>query len=180
MEKGARVDSLLARWDASKELAKHGVSFLLWGLLDDIVDGHFEAVQSLDGEIEALEDEPRDEEGHELGGDHRRPDGDHWLLRAERALSRFRSPLGILVFDGAHHRAVRWPVPGLPASRLALARLLGHQQQRRHVALNACVADQLLDVLIPLSFSADDQVGGERDSEAQQLGRTRAQAICIH
>ena len=56
MEEGARIDSLLARWDASKELAKHGVSFLLWGLLDDIVDGHFEAVQSLDSEIEALED----------------------------------------------------------------------------------------------------------------------------
>ena len=56
MEKGARIDSLLARWDASNELAKHGVSFLLWGLLDDIVDGHFETVQSLDSEIEALED----------------------------------------------------------------------------------------------------------------------------
>ena len=32
------------------------MSFLLWGLLDDIVDGHFEAVQSLDTEIEKLED----------------------------------------------------------------------------------------------------------------------------
>jgi magnesium transporter len=32
------------------------VSFLLWGVLDFIVDGHFEAVQSLDSEIEALED----------------------------------------------------------------------------------------------------------------------------
>ena len=67
MEKGARVEPLLARWDASKELAIHGVSFLLWGLLDDIVDGHFEAVQSLDSEIEALEDllfdeAPRDAE----------------------------------------------------------------------------------------------------------------------
>jgi magnesium transporter len=50
------IDSLLARWDASKELAQHGVSFLVWGLLDDIVDGHFDAVQSLDTEIEALED----------------------------------------------------------------------------------------------------------------------------
>ena len=44
------------RWDESKELAEHGVSFLLWGVLDFIVDGHFEAVQSLDTEIEALED----------------------------------------------------------------------------------------------------------------------------
>jgi magnesium transporter len=50
------IDSIVSRWDESKDLAGHGVSFLLWGLLDDIVDGHFETVQSLDTEIEALED----------------------------------------------------------------------------------------------------------------------------
>ncbi len=55
-DEGRPIEPVLARWDESKELAKHGVSFLLWGLLDDIVDGHFEAVQSLDTEIEALED----------------------------------------------------------------------------------------------------------------------------
>jgi magnesium transporter len=59
------IDSVVARWDDSAELAGHGVSFLLWGLLDDIVDGHFEAVQLLDTEIETLEellfdDSPRD------------------------------------------------------------------------------------------------------------------------
>jgi magnesium transporter len=57
----------VTRWDESKELAKHGVSFLLWGVLDYIVDGHFEAVQSLDTEIEGLEDllfddQPRESE----------------------------------------------------------------------------------------------------------------------
>jgi magnesium transporter len=55
-DKGMEIDPVLARWDDSEDLAKHGVSYLLWGLLDDIVDGHFEAVQSLDTEIEALED----------------------------------------------------------------------------------------------------------------------------
>jgi magnesium transporter len=55
-DEGVAIDGILARWDESKDLARHGVSFLLWGLLDDIVDGHFEAVQSLDTEIEALED----------------------------------------------------------------------------------------------------------------------------
>jgi magnesium transporter len=50
------IDAIVRRWDDSGDLATHGVSFLLWGLLDHIVDGHFEAVQSLDGEIEALED----------------------------------------------------------------------------------------------------------------------------
>jgi magnesium transporter len=53
---GVAIEPVLERWDESKELAKHGVSFLLWGLLDDVVDGHFETVQSLDTEIEALED----------------------------------------------------------------------------------------------------------------------------
>jgi magnesium transporter len=55
-DEGVAIDSVLARWDESEELAEYGVSFLLWGLLDDVVDGHFEAVQSLDAEIETLED----------------------------------------------------------------------------------------------------------------------------
>jgi magnesium transporter len=55
-DEGVDIDAVVARWDESKELAEHGVSFLLWGVLDFIVDGHFEAVQSLDTEIEALED----------------------------------------------------------------------------------------------------------------------------
>jgi magnesium transporter len=50
------IDSIVHRWDDSADLATAGVSFLLWGLLDQIVDGHFEAVQSLDTEIESLED----------------------------------------------------------------------------------------------------------------------------
>jgi magnesium transporter len=59
------IDGVVARWDESKDLARHGVSFLLWGLLDDIIDGHFEAVQSLDTEIETLEDLLFDERPHE-------------------------------------------------------------------------------------------------------------------
>jgi len=55
-DEGVDIDSIVRHWDDSAELAVHGVTFLLWGLLDVIVDGHFEAVQSLDTEIEALED----------------------------------------------------------------------------------------------------------------------------
>jgi magnesium transporter len=55
-DENVAISSVVARWDDSKELAKHGVAFLLWGLLDEIVDGHFAAVQALDAEIEALED----------------------------------------------------------------------------------------------------------------------------
>ena len=50
------MNEVVQRWDGAEHLAKHGVGFLLWGLLDVIVDGHFETVQHLDDEIEALED----------------------------------------------------------------------------------------------------------------------------
>jgi magnesium transporter len=50
------INGVVARWDASPDLAKYGMSFLLHGLLDFVVDGHFSAVQTLDDEIEALED----------------------------------------------------------------------------------------------------------------------------
>lgn len=51
------IDAVVQRWDSTTELAKGGVGYLLHGLLDFVVDGHFDAVQALDDEIEALEDE---------------------------------------------------------------------------------------------------------------------------
>ena len=56
-DEGFDLTPVVARWDASPDLAKHGVAFLLHGLLDYVVDGYFEAVQSLDDEIELLEDQ---------------------------------------------------------------------------------------------------------------------------
>src|SRR5262249_62150085 len=54
---GLDIDALVDRWDADADLAKFGVGYLLHGLLDYIVDGHFEAVQSLDEAVESLEDD---------------------------------------------------------------------------------------------------------------------------
>jgi magnesium transporter len=51
------IEEVLHRWDDRKDLAKSGVGYLLHGLLDYVVDTHFEAVQALDNEIEALEDQ---------------------------------------------------------------------------------------------------------------------------
>jgi magnesium transporter len=61
------IDEVVARWDDSADLAKYGVGFLLHGLLDYIVDSHFDAVNALDTHIEALEDQlfddnPKDRE----------------------------------------------------------------------------------------------------------------------
>ena len=39
---------VVTRWDRSPDLVVHGVSFLLYGLLDVVIDGYFEAVQSFD------------------------------------------------------------------------------------------------------------------------------------
>ena len=51
------IDEVVARWDANPELARHGVAFLLYGLLDYAVDTQFDAVESLDEQIENLEDQ---------------------------------------------------------------------------------------------------------------------------
>ncbi len=54
---GLDIGAVVERWDASPDLAKFGVGFLLHGLLDYIVDGHFETVQSMDEAVESLEDQ---------------------------------------------------------------------------------------------------------------------------
>ncbi|GAA0355362.1 magnesium transporter CorA family protein [Actinoallomurus spadix] len=57
MDEGFDLDGLLKRWDGSPDLAEYGVAYLLHGLLDLIVDGHFEAVQALDDKIDDLEED---------------------------------------------------------------------------------------------------------------------------
>ncbi|GAB2742722.1 magnesium transporter CorA family protein [Sinomonas soli] len=49
-------ERLTERWDRETDVAGHGVAFLLWGLIDLLVDGHFDVVQDLDERIEDLED----------------------------------------------------------------------------------------------------------------------------
>jgi magnesium transporter len=50
------IAAVVRRWDDDADLAVHGVPFLLWGLLDEVVDGYFDAVQQLDTLGESLED----------------------------------------------------------------------------------------------------------------------------
>ena len=50
------IDEIVQRWDDNADLIKCGVRALAWGMLDVLVDGHFEVVQALDDEIEKLED----------------------------------------------------------------------------------------------------------------------------
>lgn len=52
---GFAIEDVVARWDQNPDRAGHGVGFLLHGLLDHVVDGHFTAVRQLDDRIEALD-----------------------------------------------------------------------------------------------------------------------------
>jgi magnesium transporter len=47
-DEGFSLRPVLERWDRSPDLTVHGVSFLLYGLLDVVVDGYFETVQKFD------------------------------------------------------------------------------------------------------------------------------------
>ena len=50
------IDPVLERWDRSPELAVLGVSFLVYGLLDVIVDSYFDTVQAFDAYYEEVSD----------------------------------------------------------------------------------------------------------------------------
>ena len=54
---GLDIGAVVDYWDASPDLARYGVGYLLHGLIDNIVDGHFAVVQTLDDAIEDLEDQ---------------------------------------------------------------------------------------------------------------------------
>jgi magnesium transporter len=50
------IDAVVRGWDESPDLAVNGVGFLLHGLLDTLVDSHFDAVTLLDEAVEGAED----------------------------------------------------------------------------------------------------------------------------
>lgn len=49
------MDAVLARWD-DEGLIDRGVAALVHGLLDQLVDGHFETIETMDDQLEQLED----------------------------------------------------------------------------------------------------------------------------
>jgi magnesium transporter len=53
---GFDINEVTRRWDDSRDLAENGVAYLVHGLLDYIVDGQFDAVETLDEQIDDLEE----------------------------------------------------------------------------------------------------------------------------
>jgi magnesium transporter len=56
LDESLDLDAVVQRWDENADLLKYGPRALAHGLLDEIVDGYFDTVQSLDDEIEKIED----------------------------------------------------------------------------------------------------------------------------
>jgi magnesium transporter len=50
------IDAVVQRWDENSDLVKYGPRTLIHGLLDELVDRYFDAVEGLDDEIEKIED----------------------------------------------------------------------------------------------------------------------------
>jgi magnesium transporter len=96
------IDGVVARWDASPDLAKHGVSFLLHGLLDYVVDGHFAAVQILDDEIETLEDLLFDDDRPDLSVQRRSFELRKSLVRLRRVVLPMREVVNSLMRRDLH------------------------------------------------------------------------------
>ncbi|PZS24167.1 MAG: magnesium transporter [Pseudonocardiales bacterium] len=96
------IDGVVARWDASPDLAKHGVSFLLHGLLDYVVDGHFAAVQTLDDEIETLEDLLFDDQSSDLSVQRRSFELRKSLVRLRRVVLPMREVVNSLMRRDLH------------------------------------------------------------------------------
>jgi magnesium transporter len=55
--KGFDMKTVVERWDRSPDMLRFGVAFLLYGLLDVVVDGYFETVQAFDEYYEDVSDD---------------------------------------------------------------------------------------------------------------------------
>ncbi|MGH3744038.1 MAG: magnesium transporter CorA family protein, partial [Mycobacteriales bacterium] len=66
------MDRVVRAWDAADDLAASGAGFLLWGLLDVVVDSHFAVAQELDERLDALEDLLFEESQQAMQDVHRR------------------------------------------------------------------------------------------------------------
>jgi len=86
-DEGFAIDDVVARWDRSPDLARHGVSYLLYGLLDVVIDGYFDAVQCFDDFYDEVSERIFGERPLDLGQQR------HWF-EMRRALVRLHRLVG--------------------------------------------------------------------------------------
>jgi magnesium transporter len=92
------IEDVVARWDGSSDLAKHGCSFLIYGLLDHVVDTYFTALQTFDDIAEELSDQVFDWDGGPAGDEVRQLyDLRRALLTARRVITPMREVINSLI-----------------------------------------------------------------------------------
>lgn len=91
------VEDLFDHLDKDAELTSHGISALLYGLLDFVVDGHFDAVQALDDQIEGLEDLLFDDRPHDKDVQRRSFELRKSLVRLRRVVLPMREVVNTLM-----------------------------------------------------------------------------------
>ena len=91
------IDRLVARWDDNADLVKYGIGALVHGLLDFVVDGHFEAVEALDDEIEQVEDLLFDSGPHDMDVQRRSFELRKSLVRLRRMVLPMREVVNTLM-----------------------------------------------------------------------------------
>jgi magnesium transporter len=96
------IDGLVERWDQTVDLTKYGIGGMLYGLLDYLVDSHFAAVQTLDEEIEALEDLLFDERPRDTDLQRRSFELRKSLVRLRRVVLPMREVLNTLMRRDLH------------------------------------------------------------------------------
>lgn len=91
------IQDLIDHLEQNAELTTHGISALLYGLLDFIVDGHFDTVQSLDEQIETLEDLLFDEKPRDTDVQRRSFELRKSLVRLRRVVLPMREVINTLI-----------------------------------------------------------------------------------
>ncbi|MGZ4664238.1 MAG: magnesium transporter CorA family protein [Frankiaceae bacterium] len=94
---GFDMGRVVARWDDLPGLAASGVGFLLYGLIDTVVDGQFDAVQRLDDAIESVEDELFSDKGPNQPLQRRTFLLRKWLAQLRRVVLPMRDVLNTLL-----------------------------------------------------------------------------------
>jgi magnesium transporter len=93
---------IVARWDNSPDLMKHGVGALLYGVLDHVVDGHFATVNELDEQIEKLEDFLFDQHSNDVAVQRRSFELRKSLVRLRRVVLPMREAVNALMRRDLH------------------------------------------------------------------------------
>lgn len=99
------VQRLVDRWDGLTEIAAEGVRYLLWGLLDVVVDRQFDTVQQLDAAADDLEDALFDDRPRDAHIQQRSFALRKSVVQVRRAVLPMRDILSALVRHSAEDRS---------------------------------------------------------------------------